>query len=38
MTSRLARNAGLLAVLALACMLPFVLSNFRLFQFTQVYI
>ncbi|PYN00666.1 MAG: branched-chain amino acid ABC transporter permease [Candidatus Rokuibacteriota bacterium] len=38
MTSRLARHAGLLAVLALACMLPFVLSNFRLFQFTQVYI
>src|SRR3989454_6125686 len=38
MTSRLARNAGLLAVLALACMLPFVLSNFRLFQFTQVYV
>jgi len=38
MTSRLARNVGLLAVLALACALPLFLSNFRLFQFTQVYI
>jgi len=38
MTSRLARNIGLLAALALACALPFLLSNFRLFQFTQVYI
>jgi branched-chain amino acid transport system permease protein len=37
-TSRLARTIGLLAVLALACALPFFLSNFRLFQFTQVYI
>jgi branched-chain amino acid transport system permease protein len=33
---RLARTAGLLALLAVACTLPFVLSNFRLFQFTQV--
>ena len=38
MTSRLARNAALLALLALACALPFLMSNFRLFQFTQVYI
>src|SRR2546426_3098552 len=38
MTSRLARNAGLLAVLLLAGLLPFALSGFRLFQFTQVYI
>ena len=38
MSTRAARAAGLLAVIALACALPFVLSNFRLFQFTQVYI
>jgi branched-chain amino acid transport system permease protein len=38
MASRAARVLGLLALLALACALPFVLSNFRLFQFTQVYI
>jgi branched-chain amino acid transport system permease protein len=38
MSARAARAAGLLAVIALACALPFVLSNFRLFQFTQVYI
>ena len=36
--SRAPRIAGLLALLALACALPFVMSNFRLFQFTQVYI
>jgi branched-chain amino acid transport system permease protein len=29
---------GVLAAVALACVLPFVLSNFRLFQFTQVFI
>ena len=29
---------GALVLLALACALPFALSNFRLFQFTQVYI
>jgi branched-chain amino acid transport system permease protein len=38
MASRAARALGLLALLALACTLPFVLTNFRLFQFTQVYI
>jgi branched-chain amino acid transport system permease protein len=38
MFGRLPRNVGILALLALACALPFVLSNFRLFQFTQVYI
>jgi branched-chain amino acid transport system permease protein len=38
MTPRAARSVGLLALLALACALPLVLSNFRLFQFTQVYI
>jgi branched-chain amino acid transport system permease protein len=32
------RIVALLALLVLACALPFVLSNFRLFQFTQVYI
>jgi branched-chain amino acid transport system permease protein len=32
------RVLGLLAVVAVACALPFVMSNFRLFQFTQVYI
>jgi branched-chain amino acid transport system permease protein len=30
--------AGLLAVLALACWLPFVLSSYRLFQFTLAYV
>jgi branched-chain amino acid transport system permease protein len=38
MGSRMPRTLGLLALLALACALPFVMSNFRLFQFTQVYI
>jgi branched-chain amino acid transport system permease protein len=38
MAARARRIVGLLAVLALAAALPFVLSNFRLFQFTQVYI
>ena len=37
-TSRAPRIAALLAVLALACALPFLMTNFRLFQFTQVYI
>jgi branched-chain amino acid transport system permease protein len=32
------KNAGLLLVLLLAGLLPFALSGFRLFQFTQVYI
>ena len=34
----LPRLIGLLALLLAACALPFVLSNFRLFQFSQVYI
>jgi len=33
-----ARRAVVLAFLALACVLPFLLSGFRLFQFTQVFI
>jgi branched-chain amino acid transport system permease protein len=37
-TARLPRLAGLLAVVLIAAALPFVLSNFRLFQFSQVYI
>jgi branched-chain amino acid transport system permease protein len=32
------RRAVLVTGIVLACVLPFVLSNFRLFQFTQVYI
>jgi branched-chain amino acid transport system permease protein len=36
--SRLPRVVGLLALLLAACTLPFMMSNFRLFQFTQVYI
>jgi branched-chain amino acid transport system permease protein len=36
--SRLTRLAGLLALVLVACALPFLLSNFRLFQFSQVYI
>jgi branched-chain amino acid transport system permease protein len=36
--SRLPRFVGLLALLLAACALPFMMSNFRLFQFTQVYI
>jgi branched-chain amino acid transport system permease protein len=36
--SRLPRVAGLVALVLLACAMPFVLSNFRLFQFSQVYI
>src|SRR5207249_3222304 len=38
MSPRASRTLGLLALLALACALPLALSNFRLFQFTQVYI
>jgi branched-chain amino acid transport system permease protein len=38
MASRAPRIVGLLVVVAVASALPFVLSNFRLFQFTQVYI
>ena len=33
-----ARNVGLELVLAVACALPFTMSGFRVFQFTQVYI
>jgi branched-chain amino acid transport system permease protein len=32
------RLAALLVLVAVACALPFVLSNFRLFQFTQVFV
>jgi branched-chain amino acid transport system permease protein len=32
------RGLGIAAALVVACALPFFLSNFRLFQFTQVYI
>jgi len=34
----LPRAAGLLALVLAACALPFVMTNFRLFQFSQVYI
>jgi branched-chain amino acid transport system permease protein len=36
--SRLGRTVGILVLLGVACALPFLVSNFRLFQFTQVYI
>src|SRR5437660_5317562 len=32
------RILGLVVVLAIACALPFMMSGFRVFQFTQVYI
>ena len=38
MAGRTGRIVGILALLAVACALPFLVSNFRLFQFTQVYI
>ena len=38
MGGRAARLVGLLALIGVACSLPFILTNFRLFQFTQVYI
>ena len=38
MSLRVLRIVGILLVLAVACALPFMVSNFRLFQFTQVYI
>jgi len=38
MGGRAARIVGLLALIGVACSLPFILTNFRLFQFTQVYI
>jgi branched-chain amino acid transport system permease protein len=37
-TTRSWQVAGLLVVLAFACLLPFVLSNYRLFQFTLAYV
>ena len=37
-TPRAWQGAGLLAVLVVACALPFALSGFRVFQFTQVFI
>jgi len=36
--ARARRNLALLLLVGVACALPFVFSNFRLFQFTQVYI
>jgi branched-chain amino acid transport system permease protein len=36
--SRWPRTVGLLLLVLAACALPFILSNFRLFQFSQVYI
>jgi branched-chain amino acid transport system permease protein len=36
--SRWPRAVGLLALVLAACALPFIVSNFRLFQFSQVYI
>ena len=38
MSTRGLRAIGIVAALAVACALPLFLSNFRLFQFTQVYI
>jgi len=38
MNERRARNALVAAAIVLACVLPFVLSNFRVFQLTQAYI
>ena len=38
MSSRTLRRIGILIVLVVACALPFTMTNFRLFQFTQVYI
>jgi len=35
---RAVETAGLILVLVAACVLPFLLSGFRVFQFTQVYI
>jgi branched-chain amino acid transport system permease protein len=37
-SGRAPRIVGLLLLTGVACLLPFVFSNFRLFQFTQVYI
>jgi branched-chain amino acid transport system permease protein len=38
MDARARRTLAILALLAVACSLPFMLTNFRLFQFTQVYV
>jgi branched-chain amino acid transport system permease protein len=38
MTSAHTRRAIIAVAIVVACLLPFVLSNFRLFQFTQVFI
>jgi len=38
MTTRPGARVLVIAAVAIACALPFLLSNFRLFQFTQVYI
>ena len=38
MTSAHTRRAVIVVAIVVACLLPFALSNFRLFQFTQVYI
>ena len=38
MTIRPGASVVVIAAVAIACALPFLLSNFRLFQFTQVYI
>ncbi len=38
MPSRSVKAAGLVLLIAVACALPFVLSGFRLFQFSQVFI
>ncbi len=37
-TPQAGKVAGLLALLAIACILPFVVSGFRVFQFTQVFV
>jgi branched-chain amino acid transport system permease protein len=37
-TARPGASVAIVAAVAIACALPFLLSNFRLFQFTQVYI
>jgi len=38
MPSRSVKAAGLILLIAVACALPFLMSGFRLFQFTQVFI
>jgi len=38
MSARARRIFAILALLAIACSLPFTMSNFRLFQFTMVYV